>query len=116
MSDCVFCKIANGEISRECVLENEYLVAFKDLHPAAPVHVLVIPKKHISSLNDAGETDVTLLGNLLIAAKEVAKKTGVYQRGYRLILNCGEDGGQVIGHLHLHVLGGTKIGRKGEEL
>ncbi len=116
MSDCLFCKIANREISTDFVYENGDLVAFKDLHPKAPVHVLVIPKKHIASLNDAKEEDAALLGGLLLAAKEVAVKTSIHQRGYRLILNCGEDGGQIIGHLHLHVLGGTKIGRKGEEL
>lgn len=115
MTDCIFCKIANREISTEFVYENEHLAVFKDLHPKAPVHVLAVPKKHIASLNDATEADVALLGELLFGAKEAAKKVGVHQSGYRLILNCGEDGGQIVQHLHLHILGGTKIGRKGEE-
>ena len=116
MTDCVFCKIAAKEISSDLVYEGEGIVAFKDIHPKAPVHVLIIPAKHLASLNDAKAEDLALLGKLLITAKHVAQGTGIAKSGYRVILNCGEDGGQVVGHLHMHVLGGRKIGQKGEEL
>ena len=116
MSDCLFCKLVSREISTEFVYENADIAAFKDIHPKAPVHVLVIPKKHIATVNDTTNEDSELLGRLTLAAKEVAIKTGIAQNGYRLIVNCGENGGQLVNHLHMHVLGGRKMGSKGEEL
>lgn len=116
MSDCLFCKLAAREISTDFVYEDADIVAFDDIHPKAPVHVLIIPKKHITTVNDATNEDAVLLGRLILAAKEVAKKTGIVQDGYRLIVNYGVNGGQMVNHLHMHMLGGKKIGPKGEEL
>lgn len=115
MSDCIFCKLAAREIPRDFVYENANIVAFNDIQPKAPVHVLIIPKKHIATVNDITTGDVGILGELVLAAREVAVKTGIAQGGYRLIVNCGENGGQAVNHLHMHVLGGRKIGPKGEE-
>jgi histidine triad (HIT) family protein len=108
--DCIFCKIVKGELPSSKVYENDKVVAFHDIHPAAPKHVLVIPKKHIASMNEAAEEDRELLGELFLAAKHVARELGIAESGYRLINNCGPDGGQVVYHLHLHVLGGEKLG------
>jgi len=108
--DCIFCKIVKGELPSSKVYENDKVVAFHDIHPAAPKHVLVIPKKHIASMNEAAEEDRELLGELFLAAKHIAKELGIAESGYRLINNCGPDGGQVVYHLHLHVLGGEKLG------
>ena len=116
MSNCIFCKIANSEISTDLVLATPDVVAFKDINPKAPVHVLAVPKKHISSVNDAVPADAELLGKLMLAAKDVAAKMDVAKSGYRLIVNCGRDAGQVVDHLHLHVLGGKAFGKKGEEM
>jgi histidine triad (HIT) family protein len=108
--DCIFCKIVKGELPSSKVYENDKVVAFHDIHPAAPKHVLVIPKKHIASMNEAAEEDRELLGELFLAAKHIAQELGIAESGYRLINNCGPDGGQVVYHLHLHVLGGEKLG------
>ena len=116
MSDCLFCKLALREIATEFIYEDADIVAFNDTNPKAPVHALVIPKKHIATANDAIYADAELLGRLILAAKEVAIKKGIAQKGYRLIVNCGENGGQVVNHLHMHVLGGKKMGLKGEEI
>jgi len=116
MQDCLFCKITHREIQAEFVYEDEDFVAFHDIKPRAPVHILIVPKKHIPTMNDITAEDSSLLGRLMLTAKAVAEKTGVASSGYRLIINCGKDGGQVIDHLHLHVLGGTTIGPKGKEL
>ncbi|EKE02465.1 MAG: hypothetical protein ACD_20C00383G0017 [uncultured bacterium] len=108
MSDqnCIFCKIANKEIPSNLILETEDYVAFHDLNPQAPVHVLVIPKKHYNSLNSADEPE--LLGRLLIGAKNVAQKLNI-ENGYRVVLNTGEKAGQTVFHIHLHVLGGRPM-------
>jgi histidine triad (HIT) family protein len=109
MTDCVFCSIANGKIPARKVLENEDVVAFHDLNPAAPVHVLVIPRKHIATLDDAAESDAALLGTMLRAASEVAKSSGL-STGYRVVMNVQAGAGQSVFHIHLHVLGGRAFG------
>ena len=102
---CLFCKIVDGSIPSKAVYEDELCYAFADLHPQAPVHVLVAPREHIASLEETDQTDGALLGHLLWAAAEVAREKGL-AKGYRLVVNTGEDGGQTIEHLHVHLLGG----------
>lgn len=109
MSDCLFCKMVAGDIKPAVVLENEHILAFRDIHPRAPVHVLVIPKKHVATLNDLGAGDVALAGELLQAAKTVAEMEGLAEQGYRTVINCNAHGGQEVFHLHLHVLGGRAM-------
>jgi len=108
--DCLFCKIVEGSIPSAKVYEDEHVLAFKDIQPQAPVHLLVIPKKHIPTLNDAAPEDAELLGRVLLAARQVAREAGLAEDGYRIVNNCGRDGGQVVFHLHFHVLGGEKLG------
>ena len=105
--DCVFCKIAAGEIPSSRVYEDEFVYAFDDISPQAPVHVLVIPKRHLADLN--GLDDDRLWAALLAAAKRVAELKDIAASGYRLVVNCGEQGGQLVQHLHLHVLGGQRL-------
>lgn len=107
MNGCIFCKIAAGEIPATIVRTGDGVVAFKDLNPQAPTHVLVIPTVHVGSLNDA--KDPQLLGRLLAFAREVAQEAGIATRGYRVVLNTNPDGGQTVFHLHLHVLGGRAM-------
>lgn len=109
MSDCVFCRIGSGQIASRVVLQDNEVMAFEDLNPQAPVHVLVIPKRHIGTLGEAGEGGRTVLGRLLEAANLVAQKKGIAESGYRVVANTGKDGGQTVFHLHLHVLGGRRM-------
>jgi len=109
MSDCVFCKIASGEIPATIVHDDDDVVAFKDLNPQAPVHVLIIPRRHIASLDEATEDHRDLLGRLLLVAKELAATEGV-EGGYRLVNNCGAPAGQSVFHIHVHLLGGRAMG------
>jgi histidine triad (HIT) family protein len=109
MSDCIFCKIGAGQIPAKVVLQDEEVLAFEDLHPQAPVHVLVIPKRHIGTLSEARAGDQALLGRLLEAAAQIADKKGIAESGYRVVANSGRDGGQTVLHLHLHVLGGRHM-------
>jgi histidine triad (HIT) family protein len=113
MDDCVFCKIAGGDIPSEIVLENDRFVAFRDIDPQAPEHILVIPREHISSLNDVDQWQGCEGQELLRFTAEVAKTVGIDESGYRVVVNVGPDGGQVVAHLHLHVMGGKKLGRMG---
>ncbi|MBD3208118.1 MAG: HIT domain-containing protein [Candidatus Nealsonbacteria bacterium] len=106
MADCIFCKIVGGEQKADIVYEGDDFIAFKDINPKAPVHVLIIPKKHIASVNHLQENDQSLAGRLVLAAPRVAEKMGVKEEGYKLVFNVGRGGGQVIDHLHLHLLGG----------
>lgn len=106
MNDCIFCKICNGKIPSTKVYENQYIYAFEDISPAAPVHVLVIPKKHISSAQALTDEDTALLGELFKGINEVTRIMGVDQSGFRIVSNIGKDGGQSVKHLHFHVLGG----------
>ena len=104
MSDCIFCKIASGEIPSNKVYEDDKMLAFHDLDPQAPVHVLVIPKKHIASTDDIKDEDQELMGYMMNKIKEVAKLAGI-ENGYRTVINCGEDAMQTVQHLHMHILG-----------
>lgn len=112
MIDDIFCKIIQGSLKEEVILEEEEWLAIKDIHPQAPVHILIIPKKHLSSLSEARDGENALLGKLLMAAERVAKKLGISEDGYRLIVNNGRDAGQLVPHLHLHLLGGKVLGPK----
>lgn len=107
--DCFFCKIIKGEIPSNKVYEDEYVLAFNDLHPLAPVHVLVIPKIHIESLEDINEENIEYISKIHLAFKEIAKITGVSETGYRVVSNCGADAGQEVKHLHYHLMGGKKL-------
>ena len=102
--NCLFCKIVAGQIPSKPVFEDEQTYAFADLHPQAPVHILIVPRRHIASTAEAEAADSALLGRLLWAAAEIARDKGL-SKGYRLVINTGEDGGQTVGHLHLHLLG-----------
>ena len=110
--ECLFCKIINKEISSEIVYEDEEVLAFKDIHPAAPIHILVIPKKHISSVLELTLEDEELVGKIYTAINKIARQEDFAEKGFRVIVNCGEDGGQEIGHLHFHLLAGKKLGAK----
>jgi histidine triad (HIT) family protein len=110
VKDCVFCQIIRGEKQSECVYEDEMLMAFKDMHPQAPVHVLLVPKKHIRSLNDIEEEDRSVISELVFRAREIAANAGIAASGYKLILNVEQGGGQYVFHLHMHLLGGWKEG------
>jgi histidine triad (HIT) family protein len=112
MADCIFCKIVNKEIPSEVLYEDDDILAFKDINPVAPVHILVIPKKHIISVNDLIAQDVTLVGNIFIVIKKLAAQLGVAESGYRVVTNTGADGGQLVGHLHFHLIGGKPLGVK----
>ena len=108
-SDCLFCKILAGEIPADLVYESETAVAFRDINPKAPTHVLVIPRKHISTINDIEPDDQEIIGSLYIAAKEIAAQAGIADDGYRAVMNCNEDAGQSVFHIHLHVMGGRVL-------
>ena len=104
MSDCIFCKIANHEIPSKAAYEDDMIYSFYDLEPQAPVHVLIVPKKHIGSLDEAQAEDAELLAHMLLKVKDIAKDLGL-EKGYRVVINTGEDGGQSVHHLHIHLLG-----------
>ncbi len=110
MSSCLFCNIVARKTPAQIVYENDFVVAFKDIRPVAPTHVLVIPKKHLTGIHEASATDVDLLGRLMLAARDVAEKLGLGASGYRLVVNQGPDAGQSVLHLHCHVLGGRPMG------
>ncbi len=107
--DCLFCKIANKEVPAEIVYEDEKFIAFNDIKPVTPVHLLIIPKKHIPSINHLESRDKELIGELFLVAQKIARDEGVDKTGYRLIFNMGKDAGQTVDHLHLHLLGGKKL-------
>jgi histidine triad (HIT) family protein len=106
---CLFCKIIAKEVPSKAVAENEHAYAFHDIHPGAPTHVLVIPKKHITGLHEATPEDAAVLGQLLLMARDVAEQLGLHEKGYRVVVNNGPDAGQSVFHLHVHVLGGRKL-------
>ncbi|QOX62944.1 histidine triad nucleotide-binding protein [Anoxybacterium hadale] len=108
MADCIFCKIADKDIPSKTVYEDDEIIAFHDLEPQAPVHVLIIPKKHIASLDDLADDDGELIAHLMLKIKEIAKDLNL-EKGYRLVNNCGEDGLQTVKHLHFHLLGKRKM-------
>ena len=109
MSDCLFCKIVKGEIPCTKVYEDDQVLAFDDIQPMAPVHVIVIPKKHISTLLDIDSRNISLAGDLISAAQKVARIKGIDEKGFRIAINCNDEGGQVVFHLHMHILGGRKL-------
>jgi histidine triad (HIT) family protein len=110
MESCIFCRVAEGTTPARVLFANEEVVAFHDIAPRAPVHVLVIPRRHIASLASATEGDMEILGKLLLAAAEVARRTGIAETGYRVVTNHGSGAGQSVFHLHVHVLGGRPMG------
>ena len=105
----IFNKIINKEIEADIVFENEKVIAFKDINPVAPIHVLIIPKKNIKTINDIEENDKELIGELFLAAKKIAKDYNIDKNGYRLIFNCNDDAGQTVFHIHMHLLAGRKL-------
>lgn len=107
MSDCIFCKIAKKEISADIVYEDENIVAFKDINPKAPVHILIIPREHISTLNEV--TDYTIIGKIIEVTKKLAVKNNIDKEGYRVVVNCNAAAGQAVYHLHFHLLGGRSM-------
>jgi histidine triad (HIT) family protein len=109
MTDCIFCRIAAGEIPADLVYEDELVVGFRDLNPQAPTHVLLIPRKHIASINELQPGDEAIIGRLYSAAAKVAAQEGFAESGYRTVINCNDDGGQTVFHVHLHLLGGRRM-------
>ena len=107
---CIFCRIVAGEVPSDIVYQDEGFLAFRDISPQAPTHVLIIPKTHITSLAQLTEEQQELAGRLIIIARKLAEKEGIAKRGYRLVINCGSEGGQLVPHLHLHLIGGRKLG------
>lgn len=107
--DCVFCKIAGSEIPADILYQDEQVIAFRDINPQAPVHVLIIPRKHIPSVVELSGAESSLVENMVSIANQLAVKEGVSESGYRLVINCGEQGGQLVPHLHLHLLGGRQL-------
>jgi histidine triad (HIT) family protein len=106
--DCLFCKIVRQEIPATLVFENEHCVAFRDINPQAPTHVVIVPREHVASLNEA--TDARMLGELSVAAAQIAKSEGIAERGYRTVVNTNRDAGQTVFHIHLHLIGGRALG------
>ena len=112
MDECIFCKIIKKEISSNIVYEDDDILAFRDINPVAPVHILVIPKKHIESVIKLGDDDEELVGKIYTVINKIAKQENIEARGFRIVVNCGEDGGQEVKHLHFHIIGGKKLGIK----
>ena len=110
MSDCLFCKMVAGEIKPDVVFENDAVMAFRDVNPQAPLHVLVIPREHIATTNDLTTENADIVGKLYLAAKQIAADEGVAEPGYRMVMNCNPGAGQSVYHIHLHLLGGRSLG------
>lgn len=108
-TECLFCKIVQRELPSDIVFEDDQLLAFRDISPQAPTHMLVIPKRHIATINDLAEADAELVGRLTLRAQALAAQEGLTEPGYRLVMNCNQDGGQTVFHLHLHLLGGRAM-------
>ncbi len=109
MEDCIFCKIINREIPASMVFEDEKMIAFNDINPQAPIHILLIPREHFSSLNDIPEEKKNILSHLLLKARQIAQEKGIAEKGYRIVLNTAKDSGQEVFHIHLHLLGGRRM-------
>ena len=110
MKDCLFCKMASGDIKPDMVMQNDQLIAFRDINPQAATHILVVPRKHISTLNDLVQEDAGTIENMVSAARSIAHQEGIDISGYRLVMNCNPEGGQTVYHIHLHLLGGRHMG------
>lgn len=109
MNNCIFCKIIHQEISSNIIYQDNHVIAFDDLHPRAPIHKLIIPRKHIATLNDIATEDTEVMGRLFQTAKQLAHELGIDQSGYRTVMNCNAGGGQEVFHIHLHLLGGRQM-------
>lgn len=109
MDNCIFCSIIQGKIPSEKVYEDDQVFAFKDINPEAPVHVLIIPKKHIASINELDEDNSQVIGHIYVAAKKIAMELGIAESGYRVVANCGSNAGQTVYHIHFHLLGGRSL-------
>ena len=109
MTDCLFCKIRDGDIPADAVYENDDILAFKDVNPQAPTHILIVPRKHIASVNDLEDEDADIMGKMMLAAQDIASFEGVAVNGYRLVVNCNADAGQTVFHIHMHLLGGRNM-------
>ena len=109
MSECIFCKIVRGEIPSEIVFQDDVCLAFRDINPGAPTHILIIPKEHIATLNDLAPEHESTVGHILLVAGEIAGQMGVAASGYRVVANCNSDGGQAVFHIHFHLLGGRQL-------
>lgn len=109
MADCLFCKIIAGEIPSTKVYEDDYVLAFRDIEPQAPEHIIIIPKVHIASANEITAENSNVIGKIFEVASKIAKDLGFSENGYRIVNNCGEDGGQTVGHIHFHLLGGRNL-------
>lgn len=109
-SECIFCKIAAKELGTSLLYESDEIVAFRDIHPRAPVHILIIPRRHIPKVSALAPEDADLVGRMVFVAKLLAEQEGLAERGYRLVFNCGPDSGQEVAHIHLHLLGGRRLG------
>jgi len=109
MEDCLFCKFVNKKAPKTFVYESDNVVAFKDIHPVAPVHILIIPKKHITSITEVTDDDKDLLGEIILTAKKIADKVGLSENGYKLLFRVGRHGGQEVEHIHLHLIGGSML-------
>lgn len=109
MSDCLFCGVANKKIKSKSVYENEIIFAFEDINPQAPVHIVIIPKKHIGSISELKAEDASIIGELIIRISKIALQKGISDSGFRVVANTGEDGGQTVKHLHFHLLGGRQF-------
>jgi len=107
--DCIFCQIVGGEVPSKILYQDEEVVVFPDINPKAPTHLLIVPKRHIPSLAHLSEADLPLVANMVAVANRVAKEGGISERGYRLVINCGAEGGQLVPHLHMHLLGGRRL-------
>ena len=110
--ECLFCQIAAGELPADIVHYDEELVAFRDIHPQAPTHILIVPKSHVASMTELTGKQQALMGRLILLAKELAERDGISEKGYRLSVSCGADGGQLVAHLHFHLLGGRRLDDK----
>lgn len=110
MTDCLFCKIANGDINSDIVYQDDEVIGFRDVDPQAPHHILFIPREHIPTLNDLDDKHASLAGKLVLAARQVAREQGVADEGYRTVINCNRGGGQSVFHIHLHLLAGRQMG------
>ncbi|MFO8173988.1 MAG: histidine triad nucleotide-binding protein [Gemmatimonadota bacterium] len=108
-NDCLFCRIASGEISADLILETSDVLAFRDINPQAPTHILIIPREHISSVSEMEEDQAPILGKLFLAARNLARKEGIQEGGYRMVVNAGSDAGQSVFHVHMHLLGGREM-------
>ncbi len=107
--ECIFCRIVAGELPSDTLYQDDEVMAFRDINPLAPTHILIIPKRHVASLSDLNDDEVLLIGRMAGVANKLARQEGVAEKGYRLVVSSGEDGGQVVPHLHMHLLGGRRL-------